>query len=290
MSAHIGIALAFVAMLSWGIGDFFIQRSVRKVGDWEALFAVTFFGALVLSPFAWKNLPALFADGHTLFIVGVLCVILFLAAILDFEALREGKLAVIEPIWSFEVPISALLAFFILGERLGIIQILLIILLLIGLALVSIKNKFEFRHLLFEKGAMIAALGAVMMGAANFFMGWSSRLADPIMANFVSDSFIALISLLVLIFRGNFFRSVRDILANPSVLLPMSVADKAAWLAFAFAMSVAPIGVATALSESYIIIAVILGLFLNREKIRRHQKFGLVLALAAAIVLASITS
>lgn len=290
MSAHIGIALAFVAMLSWGIGDFFIQKSVRKVGDWEALFAVTLFGALVLSPFAYKNVPALFSDGNALFIIGVLCVILFLAAILDFEALREGKLAVIEPIWSFEVPVAALLAFFILGERLGIVQIFLIVILLIGLALVSVKNKFEFRRLLFEKGAMIAALGGVLMGAANFFMGWSSRLSDPVMANFVSDSFIAFVSLLVLIFRGNFFHSVRDIMANPSVLLPMSVADKAAWLAFAFAMSVAPIGVATALSESYIIIAVILGLFINREKTRRHQKFGLAIALAAAIVLASITN
>lgn len=163
---------------------------------------------------------------------------------------------------------------------------------LVGLALVSIKNKFEFRHLLFEKGAMIAVLGAVMMGAANFFMGWSSRLFDPVMANFISDSFIALVSLLVLIFRGNFFRSVKDIFSNPAVrvILPMSVADKVAWLAFAFAMSVAPIGVATALSESYIIIAVILGLLLNHEKIHRHQKFGLLLALAVAIVLASITS
>lgn len=104
MSAQIGIALAFVAMLSWGIGDFFIQKSVRKVGDWEALFAVTAFGALALSPFAWKNLPTLFSNGNTVFVIAVLCIVLFIGAICDFEALRQGKLAVIEPIWSFEFP------------------------------------------------------------------------------------------------------------------------------------------------------------------------------------------
>ena len=35
MTAGIGIALAFVAMLCWGFGDFMIQKSTRKVGDWE---------------------------------------------------------------------------------------------------------------------------------------------------------------------------------------------------------------------------------------------------------------
>ena len=69
----------------------------------------------------------------------------------------------------------------------------------------------------------------------------------------------------------------------------MSIADKAAWVAFAFAMSLAPIAVAVALSESYIIIAVILGLFVNKEKIQFHQKCGLVLAIFAAIFLAAIT-
>ena len=69
----------------------------------------------------------------------------------------------------------------------------------------------------------------------------------------------------------------------------MSIADKAAWVAFAFAMTVAPITIATALSESYIIIAVILGLAINKEKIHLHQKLGLVVAIIAAITLASIT-
>ena len=58
---------------------------------------------------------------------------------------------------------------------------------------------------------------------------------------------------------------------------------------FAFAMSLAPIGIVVALSESYIIIAVILGLTINREKLKLHQKLGLVISIFAAIILASIT-
>ncbi|MFA6552451.1 MAG: EamA family transporter [Candidatus Paceibacterota bacterium] len=290
MFVHLGIALAFVAMLCWGFGDFFIQKSTRKVGDFESLFFITAFGAVILLPFAYKNLPAVFSGSYNnLLILGILCAVLFFAAILDFEALRVGKLSVVEPIWSFEVPVSALLAFFILGEKIGFAQILLIIFLLFGLALVSLRNKFQIRKLFWEKGALIAFFGAVMMGVANFYMGWGSRISDPVMANFISDLFIAIVCGVVLIARGKFKQTIRDIFSNKAILLPMSIADKAAWLAFAFAMSLAPIAIVVALSESYIIIAVILGLAINKEKLHSHQKFGLIVAVFSAIILASIT-
>lgn len=291
MTVQVGIGLAFVAMLCWGFGDYFIQRSVRKIGDLEALFFITAFGAVILLPFVYMQLPGLLSSSwNVLLILGGLSVILFLAAILDFEALRVGKLSVIEPIWSFEVPVAALLALFILGEKPDLPQIVLIIILLAGLALVSIKSRFQFRKLLIEKGAFVALFGAVAMGAANFFMGWSARVSNALMANFISDAFIAVMTLAVLVFSGKFRQTVRDIASNKKILLPMSIADKAAWVAFAFAMSLAPIAVAVALSESYIIIAVILGFTLNKERVLAHQKIGLVTATFAAVVLASITN
>lgn len=291
MSISVGIGLAFVAMLCWGIGDFWIQKSTRKVGDWEALFFITLFGAIVLLPFVYRDIPALFGTSPDILVVlGILCIVLFLAALLDFEALRVGKLAVVEPIWSFEVPVAALLAFFILGERITIVQIFLIIGLLLGLALVSIKGSFHWRRFLLERGSFIAFLGAIVMGAANFFMGWGARLSDPLMANFISDLFIAAVTGCMLLMTGRLRKTFQDIKKNGFVLLPMSIADKAAWVAFAFAMTLAPIGVTVALSESYIIIAVLLGLAVNKERLDAHQKLGLVLAVAAAIVLASITT
>ncbi len=58
---------------------------------------------------------------------------------------------------------------------------------------------------------------------------------------------------------------------------------------FIFAMTLAPIAITVALSESYIIVAVILGLAINKEKLERHQKFGLVLSVFSAITLAVMT-
>ncbi len=288
---HAGIALSFVAMLCWGFGDLFIQRSARKIGDLEALFFITFFGVVVLFPFVAKELPSFVErGGETFAVFGALCIILLFAALLDFEALRVGKLAIVEPVWSFEVPVSAVLAFFILGEVVSGIQIALIAALLIGLAFTSIRKSVELRRFLIERGSILALFGAVMMGAANFFMGWSSRLSDPIMANFISDLFIAFVVGAILLATGRFSRTLKDVWRTRQILLPMSIADKAAWLAYAFSMSLAPIAVATALSESYIVVAVSLGIFVNKEKLLLHQKIGLVMAIVAALLLASVTT
>lgn len=286
-TAIIGIGLAFVAMLSWGFGDFLIQKSTRKLGDWETLFLITLFGGIVLLPFVWTRIPGIFAEkGMPLAILFIASVVLFIAALLEFESLKEGKLAVIEPIWSFEVPVAAFLAYVLLGENISFTQIVIIVSLILCLILLGLRHKNISSSMFLEKGAMIAFISAIFMGGANFFMGWGGRISDPLMINFFSDVFIAVISGAVLLFRGRLMSSFTDVGKNLRLLLPMAVSDKVAWIAFVFSMTLAPIAIATAFSESYIVIAVLLGLVVNKEKLHVHQKFGLIGAIIMALMLA----
>ncbi len=173
MSASTGIALAFVSMLCWGFGDFFIQRSTRKIGNVETLFIITLFGSLILLPFVYRGLSGIFTgSGFTLLILFTASAVLFFAALLDFEALKIGKLAVVEPIWSFEIPVASFLAFFVLGERINAIQIVLIVFLILGLIAVSLRGNYPLKKFLFEKGVFLAFIAAIFMGSANFFFGW----------------------------------------------------------------------------------------------------------------------
>lgn len=288
-----GVALAFLAMLSWGFGDFWIQRSVKRVGDVEALFIVTAFGALLLLPFTYRDIPIIFGAFDRRFLILLSCaIIIFAAALLDFEALRQGKLAVVEPLWSFEVVVSGLMAFFILSERINALQIALIAFLLASLLLVAIRNKPRhfLRSFFLEKAVLPAFLGGLLMGASNFFLGWGSRAASPLMANFFLNIFITAGTGAVLFFRGTFRRIVSHARKNSGLLLSMCISDNIAWVAFAYAMTLAPIAVATALSESYIIVAVLLGLAVNKEKLQAHQKIGLAGAILSAITLAALTA
>jgi len=291
MTAGIGIALAFVAMLCWGFGDFWIQKSARRLGDWETLFSITAFGALILLPFVWHRIPALFSgEALGVHILYAASVMIFIAALLNMETLRRGKLAIVEPIWSLEIVSASILSFMVLGQRITSLQVLLIVMLTVGLMLVAFRSRHLTRRDLLEKGVVIAAVAGLMMGAASFFLGWGGKATDPLMANFFTDAFMALATGMYLAFHGRFLKTFTDIRENYQLILPMSISDNVAWIAYVISMTLAPIAVATALSESYIIITVLLGLFVNKEKLHQHQKVGLIAALFAAILLASVTA
>ena len=291
MTIEVGIGLAFVAMLCWGFGDFLIQRSARKLGDWETLFVITFFGVVVLLPFVYKNIGSLFVGSNTnLLILVSSALVLLCAALLNFEGFKRGKISVLEPLMSFEIPAAALLAFFFLGDNISWMQIFVIIILIINLFLVSFRGRFLSKNFLLEKGVIIFLFGAILMGSADFLLGWGSRVTDPLLANFVLNVIMASVSFIFIVFRGGISKLVSDIKKNPAQVLAMSITDNVAWIAYSFAMVLVPIAIATGLSESSIIIAVLLGLFVNKEKLQRHQKIGLVGAIVSAIVLAFITT
>lgn len=291
MTILTGIILAFISMLCWGLGDFLIQKSTRKMGDWETLFIITGFGSIVLFPFAIKPTIELFyKDTSSLLVLVLASVVIFVASIINFEALKRGKLSVVEPIWSFEIIMTSILALLILNEKISYIQLILIFLLLISLALVAFREKKINLSFFLEKGAILAVFGAITMGSANFLMGWSGRLSDPVTVIFFTNIFIAVITGIYLLLNGKINKTFFDLRKNYKLLIPMSIYDNVAWLAFVFAMTLAPIGIVTAFSESYIIIAVILGLMINREKLQIHQKIGLFCAIIFVLLLVMVTA
>ena len=287
----LGIGLAFIAMLSWGFGDFFIQKSTRKLGDWETLFFITSFGTIVLIPFVWKEFVNLvFNHQGDLFILVSSALVLTLAAIFQLEGFKKGKISVLEPLMSFEILSAGVLSFFILGDKVSPLQIFVILALIVGLFLVSFKGKVSTKNFLIEKGVYIFIFGAIFMGGADFLLGWGSRVTDPIVANFVLNICMMVISGLMMILHPSYRTSFNKIKDSRGLILIMSVADNIGWIAYALAMTIVPIAVATGMSEASVIIAVLLGLFINKEKLQKHQKVGLVIALTSVVVLAFITA
>ncbi|MFA6095313.1 MAG: DMT family transporter [Candidatus Paceibacterota bacterium] len=288
MGISTGIALAFVAMLCWGFGDFLIQKSARKVGDWETLFFISVIGCIIVLPFfLQKDVIGIFSDWKNLAIMGAAGLIICVAALLDFEALRRGKLSVVEPIWSLEVPVSTILAFLVLDERITGMQILLILSLIASMALVSFRDKSVSGRIFIEKGVFLAIIAATTMGGAQFLIGWSARVVDPISINFFIDLVMMIVTLAYLVRHGRLRGAFTRFKGSIGTMLPMSISDKAACLAYTISMTLVPIGVATALSESYIIVAVILGLMVNKERLHVHQEIGLFGSIAAALILAT---
>lgn len=281
---NLGVAAALVSMVSWGIGDFLIQRSARRLGDWKTLFYIDALGWIVLLPLCFKELIS--ASGTEIAILAAIGLFVPIAAILDFEALKKGKIAVVEPIFCLEIPVAAILAFFVLGETVTGAQTGLIAALVVSLALVSLSRFSVLKKMSFlEQGVRIAVLAAISMGVLNFSFGVGAREAAPLLASFFIRLMASSVSFIVLLSRKEL--KARHVASEARISLPMALFDTVAWTAFAYALTRTPVAIATAFSESYIVIAVLLGIFVSREKLRPHQYLGIVGAVICAVILAT---
>ena len=282
-----GIAFAFLALIFWGIGDFLIQRSVRKFGDWIMIFYIDLIGVIMFTPFVFKTLIPTVRKPDDLAILLVASTVLLFAALVDFEALKNGKISVVEPIFAFEVPVTAILAYFFIQERITVPELSLILVLVVGIALVATKSWRHFR-LKIEKGVLLAILTTIFMGTANFLFGFGGRQTDPWLINWFTSAFLALVSLIYILSKGQAGLILQDWRINKNLITQVSIYDNLAWLFFTFSILYIPIAIATGISESYIALAALLGLVFNGEKLARHQWLGLIICSIAAVILAII--
>ncbi len=284
-----GLIFAFLAMFSWGVGDFLIQRSARRFGSWIAIFLITVSAAFVLFPFIYKELPFLFTNVKSLIILFLASLLITFASITNFEALRIGKISIIEPVYAFEIPITTLLAAVMIKEYLTLTQWLLICGVILGIILVSTESVKGLRRVQLEKGVFLAICATICMGAVNFLFGVGSRETSPLLINWFTSLFLAIVSLGFLIKNKEWTKIGGYWRHKKKLIMGVCFFDNLAWIAYSYSALYIPIAIATGISESYIVLASLLGLVINKEKIKKHQFVGLFAVVFSVIILAFIT-
>ncbi|MCW6160062.1 MAG: DMT family transporter [Candidatus Micrarchaeales archaeon] len=284
MSYLIGVLFAFAALFLWGGGDFLIQRTTRRIGDWETLFLIVGIGTVVLTPFVYTQIIGYLSVPSILIVLVLASVLGFFASMLFLESLKRGKIAAVEPIMALEIPVVAIMSLFIISEMLSPLEILLVAAIMVGLILVSLKEE-HLKHLRLERGVLLMVAAAVLFGASAFFVGYGARLSNPLFVNWFTGLGMAILTFVYLLFKGDLHELVRNTLKFPKLVLATALVDTFAWVSFAFASVFIPITIAVALSENYIGVAALLGLLLNKEKLVVHQKAGFAVALAGAVAL-----
>lgn len=285
MSQHAGIVFAFIALVAWGFGDFFIQRTTRAIGSWKALFFIGIVGLVGLFPFVKNDFASL--TSSNLLLLGLLGAVVVFAALFDFEALRQGKIAIVEPIIGLELPITIGLSLTLAGEVLSSYQLFLIGVVFVGimLAITTHHTHLHYHKRIFERGVILAGIGAIGMALTNFLVGVSSQDISPLMTIWFIHSLIAVVCSAYILYTGKLKDLISDLKKYPKPIIGQSILDNVAWVAFAKATTLIPIAIATTISESYIALAVLLGLFINREKLKARQMLGVALATVGVIAL-----
>jgi len=287
---HLGILFAFGALLFWGFGDFFIQKTTRTIGTWKALFCITALGSVVLLFFIRQEL--LRTSPHHLALLGLVSLITLFAALFDFEALKRGKIAIVEPVIGLELPITVGLGIFIWHENVTSWQLFCIALIFIGILLTITEHHthLHYHKRLFEKGVLFAGIGAIGMALVNFTTGVASQETSPLLTIWFVHTFLALMSGGYLCITGDMRTLWRDCKRHPCTVAAQSILDNLAWISYASATTLIPIAVTTAISESYIILASTLGILLNKEKLQSHQFLGVALTTVTVVTLAWLTN
>ena len=285
MSLEFSILFAFGAMLCWGLGDFLIQKCVRKIGNIESLAYIGIIGIIILTPLIFMDLKLLNSLSNLLVLL-LLGIITFLAAVLDFQALMVGKLSVIEIIFEIELPITIVLAFIFFKETFSLIQILLMILIFLGVILMAVESGYFKKHLKsLEKGVFLGFLSAIGMVFVNFFTAVSSKNVSALMAVWFPWLIFTIICLFYIIYKKTFSKFVDNGIKFRWIVLSMGIFDTLAWLFYALAVSQKELGIVTSITESYPAIALFLGVYFNKERIEWHQYLGALIALSCSFIL-----
>ena len=288
--ANLGIIFALGALLCWSFGDFFIQKASRKTGIVHALFYITAAASIVLLPFVWNDLKHLTTSEIYLLLGSG--VVIFLVALIEFQALKIGKLAVVEPIMSLELPLTVLIAGLIGHENLDLIDYGIIAVVFLGIFLTVTPHTGVLKDYIkrLEKGALLAFISAAGMALFNFMLGYSSQETSPLMAHWATSLVMATGCLLFMMKSGEVRRVVADFKKATLPIIAETIFDNGAWIFYAFAVIYVPISIAITISESYIIVAVLLGVIINREKLKHHQYFGVILAIGGVLLLSYLSS
>ncbi|MFM2415234.1 MAG: hypothetical protein RI911_927 [Candidatus Parcubacteria bacterium] len=286
----LGLLLALIPLVGWGLGDFLIQKTTRSIGVFKTLFFICVFSVPVLFPFVYAEFPLLTLE--QLNILTAMSFVVFVYALVLFEAFRVGKISVVESIVAIELPLTVFLAVFVGGETMQGTHLLLFAVVCVGVLLASMDEVDVLRQgrRLFEKGVLIALAAAVLSACANYSIGASAQNVSPLMAIWYSHAVIGCIAGLALYIKGEFFELVDDFKAHPWLISGQSVCDNAAWVGYAYAVTYLPISLVITISESYIILAALLGYWIGKEHLHIHQKIGAAIALPAVILFAILMS
>jgi len=85
---------------------------------------------IFLFPFVYHDLGLIFLP-QNIIILSVVAIIFLIMSLLNFESLKEGKISVVEPIFTLEVPVAIFLAFIFFRETVSLQQGIFIVIVLV---------------------------------------------------------------------------------------------------------------------------------------------------------------
>lgn len=278
---HLFLLWALLAAVAWGTADFCAKKAANALGFWATVWGMNTVGAAALGllwlaggiPVQRSHLPQLLLLGVGNTIGGVFF----------YYALEFGPLVLVSPITASYPVISALLAFFVSGERLGGLIAGAVAGVIVGTLLASIASPDPGTVHVRRGSAILAAMaGSITFGAVFFALaaiaGNNATAAPVLIFRLVGGAALALPVLWGARLPVEAFRS-------PWIWLT-GMLDSTAYLFYAAGARQLPISVVSSLGGLFSVWTLVLAVVFLRERIAWRQWLGVALILGSIALLA----
>ncbi len=271
------------AALAWGTGTFCSARSSRSIGAWSVVAWVMLVGliaTLVLVAAGPSPGPLGGADIAWMLVSGLGNVV---GLILEYTALRLGKVGLVTPVTSTEGAIAAVLAV-AAGEALGVAPAVLLAVVALGVVLAGVAPDEPAQGRNRPAALGLAVLAALLFGVAIFATGHISE-SLPVGWAVLPPRLVGVAIVTIPLALSRRLRLTRA--ALPLVVFT-GLAEVLGFVCFAFGARDS-VAVTAVLGSQFGAVAAVAAFVLLRERLTRLQLAGVVLILAGVAALAWVT-
>jgi len=287
MSATPSILLGVAAMLGFGLADYIAKTMLRRGNVFRTALLSQGMGSclFLLAALAYDRvLPSAELLSLALFsglISGaVLCAYYF--------ALSVGKASLIAPIFSCLTVVAVVLSFFILGEVLTGLQLSAITLVFLGIVLVAFERN-DGGGERWRKLSLVLALAAAVVGGANLILQkWIAESGHYLMGFLITRLSSAAFMTPVALTPG---RETGSVGTSQSWLKLgiLGLLDVSAFFAWYLGLRVGLVSIVTPIATSSPAVTVVLAHLFLKERVRLHQRIGIVAIISGIVFLSAIS-
>jgi len=285
MSATASILMGIMAMLGFGVSDFMAKTMLTKANAVRTALISQGVGSLLYLGAGLgfdRGLPNLSLVGLALF-SGALSGATISAY---YVALSLGKASLVAPIFSCLTVVAVMLSVLILGEKLTIPQLSAIALVFLGIILVAFENRSGGAR----KLSMIVALAAAVMAGANLILQkWIAESGHYLVGfSLTRISMMAVLIIPLALIPGQETRPVGGSWSWLKLCL-LGVIDVSAFFAWYLGLRVGLVSIVTPIVTSSPAITVVLAYIFLKERVRPHQRIGILAIISGIVFLSAIT-
>jgi len=288
MSAIIQSILAGLGgMFGWGLYDFFGGLFSKRIGNFKTFFwsqlAGLVFATLLTFAFAINlNIPTRIA-----ILIPVASIFYAAAYLLFFKGFELGNISIISATMNLWAVFTMLFAFIFLGQRLSTIQFLGVLMIIAGVALVSLKGSdIKDQNIKLLSGIKETILAALLFG---IFWNLSEIISEKI--GWLSTTLIVKIGvvLFLLLFSLLVNRELRVANTTPKIkmmLLFAGVLEAAAVASVNWGLTIGDVILVTPISSALSIVTIMMAVIFLKEKITKLQGIGMIIVITGIVLTA----